>query len=408
MRRKTNMIFGLDVGTWKTCIVIARVDTEGELEIVHSSLCRSKGLTKGMVVNHSEVVQSIRQALDAVESKSNIVVNHVAAGISGSHARSRNLQGRVPVQGKYCEVTAKDVENAIRAAQSASVSEEGDAIHILPLEFIVNNHGGIKNPVGLSGNRLDLRLHVITCDGALCQSLINAANKARIGVKRIILQSIASGEAVLTPDEKEFGAAVVDIGAGTTDIAVFFNGTVYFTSVIPVGGEHFTTDLVAALHTTRGEAERIKIESGSVLPEQICPDETIAVRKLGAEGAQDFSREKICGYLHCRGAELLEIVKSVILQSGIGQQPLMNVVFTGGGSMMGGMLELAGRILEMPVRQGCPRGFRGLTEELAHPAYSSAVGLAILEAQKATYNDLLSKPLPSPSWIEKFVKWLEG
>ena len=407
MKRKERMICGLDVGTWKTCIIIARADEKGELEVLHSGLCRSSGLAKGMVVDHSEVVKSIRLALDAVESKSDITVNHVVAGISGSHIRSRNLQGTVQVQGKHSEVTAKDVENVIRAAQSSLISEDCDLIHILPLEFVVNNQRGIKNPVGMSGTRLDIRLHIISCDGAHCQSLINAANKAKIGVERIILQSIASGEAVLTDDEKEFGAVVVDIGSGTTDIAVFFNNTVCFASVIPVGGEHFTMDLVAALHISREEAEKIKIEYGSVLPEQVMPDEKVAGKRLGTEETYEYPREELCGYLYCRGAELLEFVRDAIRQCGIGYRHLSNVVFTGGGSMMGGMLELAESILEMPVRQGFPRGFPGLEEDLLHPMYASAVGLAILEAKKAAFNDFLTKTPLSRSWIEKFMGWLE-
>jgi cell division protein FtsA len=271
----------------------------------------------------------------------------------------------------------------------------------------LNGHGGIRNPVGLAGPQLDVNLHVVSCDSALIQSLVNAANKAQIKVKRMVLQSVASGEAVLTPEEKELGTAVIDIGGGTTDIALYVKDSICFSSVIPVGGAHFTKDLIEGLRTSRDEAERIKTEFGSVLPERIPVDETVAIHGLGARGIYDFARKEICEYLYARGAELLELVKDDILHSGLREKLVGGAVLTGGGSLMDGIVELAERILDMPVRHGIPLGYEGLTAELAHPTYACAVGLTLLEAQRASHQDFLNKPPVTRSWTEKVLSWLE-
>jgi cell division protein FtsA len=385
---------------------MARVNTNGKLEMFSSGFSRSHGIAKGLVVNLEEVVASIRHAAEEAESKTDISANCVVVGISGSHIQSHNFRGVVEVQGKHGEVTAQDMQNAIRAA-SIPLPQERELIHILPREFFLNGRGGIRNPVGLAGPQLDINLHLISCDSAISQSLINAANKAQIKVKRIILQSIASGEAVLTQEEKELGIAVIDIGGGTTDIAVYVEGSICFSSVIPVGGAHFTRDLVEGLHTSREEAERIKIEFGSVLPERIPPEATIAIQGLGMRGSYNFPRKEICEYLYDRGAELLELVKDDIFHSGMSEKLVAGAVLTGGGSLMEGIVELAERILEMPVRQGIPMGYEGLTSELAHPVYACAVGLTILEAQKDAHQYLLNKPPSTPSWPDKILSWLE-
>ena len=386
---------------------MARAHHNGRLEIVASGLSNSCGLTKGVVVNLEEATASIRRAAEEVESKSDVFPNCVVAGISGNHIMSQTFRGGVQVQGKHCEVKAKDRENVLRSAQSIKLSPEREIIHLLPQEFFVNSRGGIKNPIGLAGSQLDVNLHVISCDSALSQSIINAANKAQIEVQKVILESIASGEAVLTPEEKELGTAVIDIGCGTTDIALFVKNSICFASVIPVGGAHFTQDLVEGLRTSREDAERIKIEFGSVLPEQIAADEMIIIQGLGLRGTYDFPRKEICEYLHDRGAELLEIARSNILHSGARDKLIAGAVLTGGGSMMRGIRELAESILEMPVRRGFPLGFPGLTKELAHPIYACAIGLTILEAQKSHPQDFQNKLPFVTSLINRILSWFE-
>ena len=405
MKRKERIICGLDVGTWKTCLIAVREHRDGRIELVDRGFSSSAGLAKGIIVNPEEVVASILNAGKEVRSRSRIPANSVVAGISGNHIKSYRFNGSVEVQGKHSEVTARDMENAIRAA-AIPLFPEQEIIHILPQEFFINGRGGIKNPVGLTGSQLDVDLHVISCDSALCQSLINASNKAGMAVKRIILQSIASGEAVLTAEEKELGIVVIDIGGGTTDIAVFVKNSIPFVSVIPVGGAHFTRDLVEALPTSREEAERIKIAVGNVLPDPIPLDEMVAVQGLGNRGREDIPRKRICEYLHDRGAELLELVRDEILRSGMRQELVGGAVLTGGGSLMAGIIELAESILNMPVRQGAPLPFDGLPKELMHPIYSSAIGLALFEAQKNTQLDFQDKIPSKPSWIDIIMDWL--
>jgi cell division protein FtsA len=399
------MICGLDVGTSKTCLVVALAHPDHRLQMIASGYSNSSGLAKGAIVNPSEVVQSIRQAVDDAKTAAKISVNSVVAGISGVHIQSHRFHGSVSIQGKHGEITLEDMRNAIHAA-SIPLFPQQEVIHVLPQEFLVNGHGGIKNPVGLAGSQLEVDLHVITGNDAQCQSLVNAVNKSRIEVRRIILKAIASGAAVLTAEEKELGAVVIDIGGGTTNIAVFVKGSISFVSVIAVGGMHFTRDLVEALHASREEAERLKIDSGNVLPDLIAPEEVVSFQGLGLRGPVSFSRKEICGYLHDRGAELMELVAQDLRRSGAMKDLVAGAVITGGGGMIAGMTELAESILDMPVRQGVPFGFEKSMKELAHPAYACAIGLALLEAQKGTPWDFRDKPPSKPSIIDRILSFL--
>ncbi len=406
MRKKDTIICALDVGTDNTTLLMARLHNSGRLEMLDSGYSRTRGLAKGIVVNLEEAAASIRRAVEEVESKTNISVGSVVAGISGNHIMSHNFSGAIEIKGKHGEVTTKDMESAIRAA-SIPLSQEREIIHILPKEFLLNGQGGIRNPVGLNGPQLDINLHVVSCDGALSQSLINAANKLRIKVKRVILQSIASGEAVLTPEEKDLGCAVIDIGCGTTDIVLYTKGSICHTSVIPVAGSNFTHDLVEAIHTSREEAERIKTEFGSVLPEKIDPEEMLDIQELGSHGTRSCARKEICEFLYDRGAELLEFIKNDIYGSVTRDKLIAGAVLTGGGSQLEGMVELAERILEIPVRPGIPIGFEGLTPELAHPTYSCAIGLALFETRKSEIPRFLANGRFESSWADKFLWFLE-
>jgi cell division protein FtsA len=402
---KGRMVCGLDVGTWKTCLVVALAHRDHRLQMIASGYSSSSGLAKGAIVDPSEVVKSIRRAVDDARAGAKISVNSVIAGISGVHIQSHRFHGSVPIQGKHGEITAEDMQNAIHAA-SIPLFPQQEVIHVLPQEFFVNGHGGIKNPVGLAGSQLEVDLHVITGNDAQCQSLVNAVNKSRIEVRRIILKAIASGAAVLTPEEQELGAVIIDIGGGTTNIAVFVKGSISFVSVIAAGGIHFTRDLVEALCISREEAERIKIDAGNVLPDLIAPEEVVSVQGLGLRGQVNYSRREICRYLHDRGAELMELVLQDLRHSGVRKDLVAGAVITGGGSMMAGMTELAESILDMPVRQGVPLGFEKSMKELAHPAYACAIGLAVLEAQKGAPWDFQDKPPSKPSMIDRILSFL--
>lgn len=400
---KDRIICGLDVGSSKTCLIMARCRPNGRLELVASGLADTHGLSKGMVVNLPDVADSIRRAADEVELKSLIPVESVVSSISGNHIQSSTFRGSVTV--RQPAVSPADVKNVIDSAWSAPLPSGQEIIHLLPLEFFLDSRGGIKNPVGLVGSQLDVDLCVINGTGTLIQSMINAANKARLGVRRVVLQSLAAGEAVLAPEEKELGTALVDIGAGTTDVAVFTRDSICFATVIPVGGEHFTRDLVEALRIAREEAERIKLESGSVLPEAIDPDEKITLLGLGRRGPYDLPRRKMCGFLHDRGAELFELVKGEIGKAGV--KLIGGCVLTGGGSMLHGMVELAERILDMRVRQGLPFGIDGAEEELSHPVYACAAGLVIHDARAKTRQETPVPRPPSPSLASRLLRLFE-
>jgi cell division protein FtsA len=297
---------------------------------------------------------------------------------------------------------------AIGAAQSVPIPSDREIIHVLPQEFFLDDQGGIQNPVGLYGSRLDVNIHVVTCQSTLNQNLVNAVNKAKMRVKKVILQQLASAEAVMTKDEKELGVAVIDIGGGTTDIAVFLRNAVQFTKVMPVGGAHFTRDLAIGLQTPMEDAERIKKESGTVLTERVQSDETIQVPGMGTRAARTVPRRMACRILRDRAMELLELVKDQILRATENERLIAGVVITGGGSMLDGIMEVAEETLGMPVRQGLPLGVQGLTDELSHPVYATAIGLALFGAEEAGYRKKAQGKPNSSSWIFNRILSLAG
>jgi len=331
----------------------------------------------------------------------------VTIGAAGDHFQSFNSHGAVTIEGNHQEVTAEEMEQVIRAAQSIPIPPDREIIHVLPQEFFLDDHGGITNPVGLFGSRLDVNIHVVTCQSAQNQNLINAVNKAQMRVKKVILQQLASAEAVLTKDEKELGTAVIDIGGGTTDIAVFVKGAVQFTKVLPVGGSHFTRDLAIGLQTPMDDAERIKKEFGTVLTERTMMDgEAVVIPGMGTRAARSVSRRAICDILRDRAAEVLELIKDQLWKAVENERLIAGVVVTGGGSMLDGMLELTEETLGMPVRQGLPLGVRGLTDELSHPVYATSVGLALFGAEEAGFRKKsAAKSNGSSGLFGKILSW---
>jgi cell division protein FtsA len=381
--KKNQIICGLDVGTTKICMMIARAHADGGLEVLSTGYAHSSGMKKGVVVDLDEAAASIRKASDEAEAKSGISVDWVTIGAAGDHFQSFNSHGAVTIEGNHQEVTALEMEHAVRAAQSIPIPPDREIIHVLPQEFFLDDHGGITNPVGLFGSRLDVNIHVVTCQSAQNQNLINAVNRAQMRVKKVILNQLASAEAVLTKDERELGTAVIDIGGGTTDIAVFIKNAVQFTKVLPVGGAHFTRDLAIGLQTPMDEAERIKKESGTVLTERTLEGETVVIPGMGTRAARSVARRAVCDILRDRAVEVLELIKDQLWKAVENERLIAGVVLTGGGSMLDGMLELAEETLGMPVRQGLPLGVRGLTDELSHPVYATSVGLALFGAEEA-------------------------
>jgi cell division protein FtsA len=406
--KKDRIICGLDVGTSKICMMIARAHRDGSLELVSTGYSHSSGLKKGVVVDLEEAAASIRKAADEAELKADISVDWVIVGASGDHFQSFNSRGAISIEGSHQEVTAEDMAQVIGAAQSGSIPPDREIIHVLPQEFFLDDQGGILNPVGLFGSRLDVNVHVVTCQSALNQNMVNAVNKAQMRVKKVILQQLASAEAVLTKDERDLGTAVIDIGGGTTDIAVFVRNAVQFTKVLAVGGAHFTRDLAIGLNTPMEDAERIKKESGTVLTERVQADETVVVPGMGTRATRSVPRSMVCSILRDRAVELLELVKAEISNATENERLVAGAVVTGGGCMLDGMLELAEETLDMPVRQGLPLGVQGLTDELSHPVYATAIGLALFGAEEAGYRRKApGKPNNTP-WIFNRILSLAG
>jgi cell division protein FtsA len=406
--KKERIVCGLDIGTTKICMLIARAGSDGDIEVISTGYANSSGLKKGIVIDLDEAAASIRKAADEAELKAGISVDWVTVGVSGNHIQSYNCHGAIPVEGRHHEVTLQDMQQVIRAAQSIPIPPDREIIHVLPQEFLLDNRGDIQNPVGLTGSRLDVNIHVVTCESALNQNLINAVNRAQMRVVKVVLQQLASAESVLSRDEKELGVAVVDIGGGTTDIAVFVNNGIRFSGVLPVGGAHFTRDLAIGLRTPLEDAERLKRDFGSVLTAGIAADEVLEVPGVGAREPRLMPRRMACEILHDRAAELLELIRDQLARSGSGHQLIAGVVLTGGGSMLDGILELAEQVFDLPVRQGLPREMPGLTDELSHPVYATALGLAIMGAQTGDKNG--SHPWkPAPPWmLSKILSWISS
>jgi cell division protein FtsA len=404
--KKNRIICGLDVGTTKICMMIARALPDGALEVLSTGYANSSGLKKGVVVDLEEAAASIRKAADEAELKSGVSVDWVTIGAAGDHLQSFNSHGAITIEGNHQEVTAEEMAQVIRAAQSMPIAPDREVIHVLPQEFFLDDHGGILNPVGLFGSRLDVNVHMVTCQSALNQNLINAVNRAQMRVKKVILQPLASAEAVLTKDERELGTAVIDIGGGTTDIAVYIKNAVQFSKVLPVGGTHFTRDLAIGMQTPMEDAERIKKESGTVLTERIQEGETVVIPGMGTRASRSVPRKAVCDILRDRAIELLELAKDQLWKAVENESLIAGIVITGGGSMLDGILELAEQTLGMPVRQGLPLGVRGLTDELSHPVYATSIGLTLFGAEDAGYRkNTNGKSNGTPGLFNRILSW---
>lgn len=405
--KKERSICALDIGDSKICMMIVRRTADGRPEVINTGFAASAGVKKGVVVDLEAAAAAVRKAAEEAELKSGISVDWVTVGISGDHVQSYNCHGAVQIDGKRHEVSQEHMAQVIKAAQSIPVPQQREVIHILPQEFFLDNCRETRNPVGLTGKRLDANVHVVTCESALMQDLIGAVNRAQMRVKRIVLQQLASGEAVLTSDEKDLGAAVIDIGGGTTNIAVYLRNAIIFTSVLPVGGLHFTRDLAVYLRTPLDDAENIKRQSGSVQPDGIAEDEQIEVRGMGAGAPKPFQRRMACAILRDRAVEMLEMIRAQLQESQYVSQIMAGAVLTGGGSMLSGIVELAEEILGLPVRRGIPAGMQGLAGDLAHPIYATAVGLALMGLQDGPeQNGHGVRPGSSPPLISRLLSWV--
>ena len=374
--RKEQIIVGLDIGTTKTRAVVAELREDGGADIIGVGTGPSRGLRKGVVVNIESTVESIRKAVDDAETMSGVVINSVYVGIAGSHIKGFSHEGFVAVKSR--EVTRGDITRAVHAARSAAIIQpDHRVLHVLPREFIIDEQDGIRDPLGMSGSHLKVNVHIITGAVTSIQNLVKCVKRAGLDVIGIVLQPLASSAAVLTDDERDLGVVMVDLGGGTTDLAVFAEGSVMHTAVIPVGGDHFTNDIAIGLKTTRLDAERLKIQCGCAMSSLVKEDETIDVPGTGGRPPRTLSRKVLAEIIEPRAEEVCDLVARELKRAGYEGIVTGGVVLTGGTSLMEGMTEMAERALDLPARRGIPRGVGGIHDHVGNPMYSTGVGLIL-------------------------------
>jgi len=388
MPKKTekNMIVGLDIGTSKVVAVVGEITPDGEIEIVGIGSHPSRGLKKGVVVNIESTVHSIQRAVEEAELMAGCQIHSVYAGIAGSHIRSLNSHGIVAIRDK--EVAPPDVERVIDAARAVAIPADQKVLHILPQEFVIDNQEGIREPVGMSGVRLEAKVHLVTGAVSAAQNIIKCVRRCGLEVDDIILEQLASSYAVLTEDEKELGICLVDIGGGTTDIAVFTEGSIRHTAVIPIAGDQVTNDIAVALRTPTQNAEEIKIKYACALTQLASADETIEVPSVGDRPPRHLARHTLAEVVEPRYEELMGLVQAELRRSGFEDLTAAGMVITGGSSKMEGVVDLAEEIFHMPVRLGIPQYVSGLVDVVRNPIYATGVGLLLFGHQNRSNRPL--------------------
>jgi cell division protein FtsA len=372
MARKSNVIVGLDLGTTKTCVIVGEITPQG-IDIIGIGSQPSEGLRKGVVVNIDSTVEAIKRAVDEAEHMSGCQISSVYAGIAGGHIKGQNSLGIVAVKGR--EVDEEDVQRAVEASKAIAIPSDRDILHTLPQNFIVDDQDGIRDPVGMSGVRLEAKVHIVTGAATSIQNIVKSVNRVGLEINEIVLEQIASSDAVLSSDERDLGVALIDIGGGTTDIAVFTEGSIKHTAVLPVGGNYLTSDIATGLRTPLTEAEKIKIKYGCAFNALIAKDETIEVPSVGGREPREVSRQILGRIVEPRMEEILTMAYKEIVKSGYEDILAAGIVLTGGTSVLEGITELAEQIFNMPVRRGSPVGFGGLTDVVNSPMYATGVGL---------------------------------
>lgn len=369
---KNNLIVGLDIGTTKICAIVGHQNEDG-LDIVGIGTSPSRGLRKGVVINIESTVEAIRKALSEAELMADCKIDSVYAGIAGGHIRGFNSQGVIAV--KTREVTQDDIRRVLDAAKAIAIPMDREVIHTLPQEYIIDDQDGILDPLGMCGVRLEAKVHIVTAATASAQNIVRSCYKAEVGVSDIVLEQLASSEAVLSADEKDLGVALVDIGGGTTDIAIFVDGAIKHTSVLSLGGNHLTNDIAVGLRTPMAEAEVIKQKYGCAMTSMVGKDETIEVPSVGGREPRILSRHLLAEILEPRVEEIFTLVQRDIIKSGFEDLLASGIVLTGGSCILPGMPEMAEQIFNLPVRRGLPQGIGGLTDVVHSPIYATGVGL---------------------------------
>lgn len=378
MAKKTNqhIIVGLDIGTSKVVAIVSEVTPDNQLEVIGIGSHPSVGLKRGVVVNIESTVQSIQRAVEEAELMAGVEIHHVYTGIAGSHIHSLNSHGIVAIENQ--EVSRKDIERVIDAAKAVPIPADQRILHVLPQEFIIDNQPGIKVPMGMAGVRLEAKVHMVTGSVSAAQNIVKCVSRCGLEVSDIILEQLASSYAVLNEDEKELGVCLVDIGGGTTDIAIFTNGAIRHTAVIPIAGDQVTNDIAVALRIPTHDAEAIKLQYGCALSELAPHHDSLEIPGLNSRTGRKISSKELADVMGARYEELFNLIKSEVRRSGFEGEIASGYVFTGGASKVVGATELAQTVFgDSPVRLGLPQHVTGLTEVISNPIYSTGVGLLL-------------------------------
>ncbi|MFC0711641.1 cell division protein FtsA [Azorhizophilus paspali] len=405
------MIVGLDIGTSKVVALVGEVTADGQLEIVGIGSHPSRGLKKGVVVNIESTVQSIHRAVEEAQLMAGCQIHSAFVGLAGNHIRSLNSHGIVAIRDR--EVSQADLERVLDAAQAVAIPSDQRVLHTLPQDYVIDNQEGVREPLGMSGVRLEAKVHVVTCAVNAAQNVEKCVRRCDLEVDDIILEQLASAHAVLTEDEKELGVCLVDIGGGTTDIAIFTEGAIRHTAVIPIAGDQVTNDIAMALRTPTQYAEEIKIRYACALAKLTGAGETLNVPSVGERPSRELSRQALAEVVEPRYDELFSLIHAELRRSGYEDLIPAGVVLTGGSAKMEGAVELAEEIFHMPVRLGVPHSVRGMDDVIGNPIYSTGVGLLLYGLQKQTggtpvsgtssYGEETKIPV-----LERFKRWFQG
>ncbi len=372
-----NLLTGLDIGTSKVCALVAEASLEGDFAVIGHGVSPCSGLRKGVVVNIEATVEAIRAALDEAEKSSGVRIGSVVVGVAGPHIRGLNSHGIVAVRGG--EVGARDVDRVIDAARAVAIPLDRQVLHILAQQFAVDDQEGVREPIGMAGVRLEARIHIVTAAQSYGQNLTKCCERAGITPAEMVFEPLASAEAALFPEERELGVALIDIGGGTTDIIVFHAGAVMHTAVLPLGGNHLTSDIAAGIRTPLADAERLKVSYGAATGQVVRRDEMVQVPGVGGREPKLIARRMLTDILEPRMEEILALAHREIMRSGVADSLASGIVLVGGTALLEGTQELAERIFGIPVRRGLPINLKGMPEELMKPMYTTAAGLLLCQ-----------------------------
>jgi cell division protein FtsA len=388
MGKRSNVLVGIDIGTTKTTAIVGEVTDTG-IDIIGIGTSPAKELRKGVVVNIESTVEAIKKAIDEAEHMSGCRINSAYVGIAGSHIKGQNSLGIVAIKGR--EVGEEDVQRAIEASKAVAIPVDREILHTLPQNYVVDGQDGVRDPVGMSGVRLEAKVHIVTGAAAAIQNIVKSVNRVGLDIEDVVLEQLAASEAVLSPDEKDLGVVLIDIGGSNTGIAIFSEGSIKHTAILPVGGNYLTSDIATGLRTPFNEAEKIKLKYGCALTAMIPKEETIEVPSVGGREAREVSRQILGRIIEPRMEEILNMASKEVVRSGFEELLAAGVVLTGGTSLLPGINDLAEQIFDMPVRSGIPSGMGGLSDVVNSPAYATGVGLIIYGSRQSSSDSVYRK-----------------